>query len=1124
MTSRKTLDIDFITLRKIRAVDPVTNALITPNFILAMDNQGQAQWVNTLSNINTYGGVTGFTGPTGPMNQSAMVTLVASSNQSTMSGTPSVVQFPTIDLSNSTATNFGITWDSSGSVFTNTSDLPLQVLLTWQIGWNQLPGARAEYLSLTTYAQVNGANSYGYQTNDYGLGDIKGNANPSQTSSCVVLLDPSSSFSIYVNQINNAGCPATTNSASKLIMTLIQTGPQGATGEMGYTGMTGPTGIQGPTGYTGIQGPTGAAGGDALELVSENFTVAVGSGSNTIAYSYDGIDWIGVPDSSSILTVGQSVAWSGSVWIAVGQGVSFPMAWSSDGINWTNVGITVLTNINDIAWNGKMWVAVGSGPLSNRIAYSYDGQTWTGVPNSGTIFDNTGNRVAWNGIMWIATGSNGLATTFLAYSYDGVTWTGLNTTDVITGNYKGIAWNGYRWVAVGVKLGPAASNGSTIAYSDNGLTWNKATGLEFFTSNNGGNDVAWNGKMWVAIGRGSSPILISLNRGSIWVSPTTTILNNIFTTGGSIVWNGSTWIASGSGAYNFAYSYDGFVWTGTNNSIINANRFASRRPLPYVGETVVPPIFNQGTGPVGGALMYTSPTGTNNLYYSRFLSVTESDGTGTLGVNGSVQIGPSGTISSDVSGNLILNTNLLPATGYAYDLGSTGQPWNELYVGTGSVHIGPTGTLSADQSGNILISAVNGLFLMNGSGTIVSQVYDTNFNVPAGGAQTLSQSGNTVTLSGGGGSVDIGQTTDVSQNTHKLTATAFIEAAQSSHNLDTTNFSSVVEINNALYTGHPIEIRDGSGTLTLDVDNSGNASIFTSSIPYIGYSTATTVIGCVSSPNAVTISQGLQGVQPVDRLVVGGTDTSGILLQGPSPVDQHGYIRMNSTTGTEILSLGAGNSLNSQITLDRATSSVTINGPTTTTIAGTSTSINTTSTTISGELIMINPVIKSFNNSNLYYWAYYTKSIGLLPGGSYNAPTGGNVQWILPSIYKSGQYSEPMNANGVFTVPITGLYSVTTNFSFYGIAGANQGTMEFSIYNISTGNIISYSINNSAINATPLSEYTVSMSATVQLNNGQSFCVRGGMAANVIGNVFVNPQDFPNLIGLTVTLLTTYNL
>ena len=693
--------------------------------------------------------------------------------------------------------------------------------------------------------------------------------------------------------------------------------------------------------------------------------------------------------------------------------------------------------------------------------------------------------------MWIATGSNGFANTFLAYSYNGITWTGLNTTNVITGNYKGIAWNGYRWVAVGDTVGPVASDGSTIAYSDNGLTWTKAIGLGFSTLSSGGIDVAWNGKMWVAIGVGSDPILISIDKGVIWTPPTTTIYNNIFTNGTSIVWNGSVWIATGLGAYNFAYSYDGFVWTGTNNSIINAKRLANRRPLPYVGETVVPPIFNQGTGPVGGAVMYTSPTGTNNMYYSRFLSVTERGGTGTLGVNGSVQIGPSGTISSDVSGNLILNTSLLPSTGYAYDLGSTGMPWNELYVGTGSVHIGPTGTLSADQSGNVVISAVNGLYLLDLSGNIVSQVYDTNFNVPAGGTQTLSQSGNTVTLSGGGSSVDIGQTTDVSQNTHKLTATSFIPSASSSYNLDTTNFSSVVEINNALYTGHPIEIRDGSGTLTLDVDNSGNASIFTSSIPYIGYSTATTVIGCVSSHNAVTIGQDTYAGEYVDQLVVGRPTSSGILLQSSrGTADQHGYIRMNSTTGTEVLSLGAGGGYSSQITLNRAAGgSVTINGPTTTTIDGTSTAINTTNTTIGGSTTIINSpttinnnltVGNSIINSNIVTSATNTGQLTL--GSSTAFPN--VVQISDTSVAASTQFG----GNGGNSVYIQGsgiAVGNTCTIATSATSGSGLGNLQLasSIGAPNTVKITDTSLNVTGLTLSLGNPYTVSYSPSVVGDN-----------------------------------------
>ena len=69
MSGRKTLDIDNITLRTIRAINPQNNLNPTANYILAADGSGNATWVNTIVNINTYGtGLTGAsgTGPTGP--------------------------------------------------------------------------------------------------------------------------------------------------------------------------------------------------------------------------------------------------------------------------------------------------------------------------------------------------------------------------------------------------------------------------------------------------------------------------------------------------------------------------------------------------------------------------------------------------------------------------------------------------------------------------------------------------------------------------------------------------------------------------------------------------------------------------------------------------------------------------------------------------------------------------------------------------------------------------------------------------------------------------------------------------------------------------------------------------
>lgn len=75
MSTRKTLDIDYLTLRQVIPYSR-TNERITPNYILSVDSSGVGQWVNTLSNIATYGslpvGPTGAPGPTGPTGPTGM--------------------------------------------------------------------------------------------------------------------------------------------------------------------------------------------------------------------------------------------------------------------------------------------------------------------------------------------------------------------------------------------------------------------------------------------------------------------------------------------------------------------------------------------------------------------------------------------------------------------------------------------------------------------------------------------------------------------------------------------------------------------------------------------------------------------------------------------------------------------------------------------------------------------------------------------------------------------------------------------------------------------------------------------------------------------------------------------
>ncbi|NBR77676.1 MAG: hypothetical protein EBT76_02620 [Microbacteriaceae bacterium] len=156
--------------------------------------------------------------------------------------------------------------------------------------------------------------------------------------------------------------------------------------------------------------------------------------------------------------------------VAVGTGTN-TIATSNDGINWIGRGATTFTNNgNGAAWNGSLWVAVGTG--GNTIATSNDGINWTGVTNSTSIFGTSGSigyGVAWNGSRWVAVGTAGATfTSPIVYSSDGVSWSNISNTNVFgtsTGTGYGVAWNGSLWVAVG------SGTGNTIATSPDGINW-----------------------------------------------------------------------------------------------------------------------------------------------------------------------------------------------------------------------------------------------------------------------------------------------------------------------------------------------------------------------------------------------------------------------------------------------------------------------------------------------------------------------------------------------------------------------------------------------------------------------------------------------------------------------------
>ena len=305
---------------------------------------------------------------------------------------------------------------------------------------------------------------------------------------------------------------------------------------------------------------------------------------NAFAVSTNGMNWTGIGNPFNTTYI-FGIVFNGSIWVASGStAASGIIMYSYNGIQWTNTGFTGFTGLaRAVAWNGTMWVAVGQG--TNSTAYSFDGITWTTGTN---IFSVGGYGVCWNGTMWIASGEGA---NMLAYSFNGITWTGVTGTSIfsvygyrIASNYqvKPIPYIQQPTIAVGTGL-------NTIAYSETGINW-RGLGSTIFTQS--GNDIFWNGSLWVATGSGVNTLACSID-GINW----TTLGNNIFTTAGNgISWNGTYWVATGLGTNTLAYSKDGIRWTGIGSNVFTTQGFG----LIWNGTTWI------ATGQGGNTLAYST--------------------------------------------------------------------------------------------------------------------------------------------------------------------------------------------------------------------------------------------------------------------------------------------------------------------------------------------------------------------------------------------------------------------------------------------------------------------------------------------------------------------------------------
>ena len=249
-----------------------------------------------------------------------------------------------------------------------------------------------------------------------------------------------------------------------------------------------------------------------------------------------------------------------------GQNKSGPIITSTDGINWSDPilppipntpsiqalirsadanGYIFELNLTSVAWSGTLWVAVGRAKIIITSSYqtyiiativtSPNGVIWTVRPTTDTGYENAniyGSSVAWNGSIWLAIG-NFPNDIYVITSRNGIDWnTQINIPFLLPGAITyAVAWNGYLWAATGTWQS-IDTNLYPIITSPDGLTWTPRTIV--YDANTYSKPVllslTWNGSLWI----GTGTIVNSPNPGD------TTTIGIVVTSVDSITWTMNT--------------------------------------------------------------------------------------------------------------------------------------------------------------------------------------------------------------------------------------------------------------------------------------------------------------------------------------------------------------------------------------------------------------------------------------------------------------------------------------------------------------------------------------------------------------------------------------------------------
>lgn len=234
------------------------------------------------------------------------------------------------------------------------------------------------------------------------------------------------------------------------------------------------------------------------------------------------------------------------------SGFSPAKAQNNSELKWTQKAEAPWGWFNDITYGNGTYVAVG---YQGLIAFSGDGKEWRKV--------DVGSRrrvekVVWNGKLFVAVGEKGLLVT----SPDGQKWT--KRKDITSDDLVAITWNGSYFLAV-----------SFFTYkSVDGINWTspKMDQKSFNLLPSYSHALLWDGKQFLLFGNSmSDSIVLSSKDGGKWELKNGKLPGPVY----DAAWNGKSYVAAGKGMV--MHSSDGAKWTAAKLENMKLSKWEDMR-------------------------------------------------------------------------------------------------------------------------------------------------------------------------------------------------------------------------------------------------------------------------------------------------------------------------------------------------------------------------------------------------------------------------------------------------------------------------------------------------------------------------------------------------------------------